>query len=865
MQASRIRRAYLEFFQQRGHAVIARANLVPHEDPTTLFTGSGMQPLIPYLLGEPHPAGPRLTDSQVCFRAEDIDEIGDTRHTTMFEMLGNWSLGDYFKAQQLPWVFEFLTSVAGLDPARMFVSVFAGSPRWDIPRDAESEALWGELFSGAGLDGRSVEVGTSRRAAREGTGGAHVVLYDESECWWSRSGGPDTMPPGEPGGSDSEIFYLFPQVEHDPAFGRVCHPYCDCGRYIEVGNSVFMEYRRTGTGFERLPHPNVDFGGGLERIAMASADVGDMFGVDLIAPVMAAIGARSAAGRGDTEADLRASRIIADHTRALVFLALDGVEPSNNTQGYAMRRIIRRAIRQGLHLGIESDLLPALADVVIDGYRDAYPELGAQADRVREVAEREETLFRKTLARGVRELPKLAGDVLDGDTVFTLFDTYGFPPELSVEEAAATRLPVEPSWRQRYQQRMREQRERSRTAAAGLFKGGLADSSQATTRLHTATHLLYKALRLVLGEHVVQRGSNITPQRLRFDFSHQGKLSAEERARVEEIVNANIARDWPMNVSQMSPDEAFAQGRWVPSATATVRWSPSTPPATRTVSGTARRSAAARTSCTPASWAGSGSPRKSRRAPASAASAPPWNERPPPVAVPECETGAERPTCEHRSWPTERGAMPGADSASLRAAGPTVPLNMESARVLAGQAAIIQDLQFVMDCCKRLLAELARPEAERDAVVPQALWSAALVAYARCFGKNKRSGLTTQDVHDLPLHGAVMQYHQWVIKERAKLTNHPANPFDLATVGAALAPPGDGNRRIEGIAILSTSHVLVDDIGVRQLGGLASELAKRTAGKAQTQQDTVLADARKLPLDTLYALPPLTTGPAVTD
>jgi len=560
MKASRIRRAYLEYFQQRGHAAIARANLVPRGDPTTLFTGSGMQPLIPYLLGEPHPAGQRLTDSQVCFRAEDIDEIGDTRHTTMFEMLGNWSLGDYFKTEQLPWVFELLTSVVGLDPARMFVTVFAGSPRWGIPRDSESEALWGGLFAGAGLDGRSAEAGTSSRAAVQGTGGAHVVLYDESECWWSRSGGPDTMPPGEPGGSDSEIFYLFPQVPHDPAFGAGCHPYCDCGRYIEIGNSVFMEYRRTETGFERLPYPNVDFGGGLERIAMASADVDDMFSVDLIAPVMAAIEARSAAGRRGTGADLRARRIITDHTRALVFLALDGVEPSNNTQGYAMRRIIRRAIRQGLHLGIESGLLPGLADVVIACYRDAYPELATEADRIRDVAGREEELFRKTLARGVRELPRLAGSVLDGDTVFTLFDTYGFPPELSVEEAAGTGLTVDPGWRQRYEQRMREQRERSRTAAAGLFKGGLADSSQATTRLHTATHLLYKALRLVLGEHVVQRGSNITPQRLRFDFSHQGKMTAAERSQVEEIVNANIARDWPMNVSEMSPEQAFEQG-----------------------------------------------------------------------------------------------------------------------------------------------------------------------------------------------------------------------------------------------------------------------------------------------------------------
>ncbi len=569
MDATQIRQAYLDFFVGRDHAHIARANLVPREDPTTLFTGSGMQPLIPYLLGATHPTGDRLVDSQVCFRAEDIDEVGDARHTTLFEMLGNWSLGSYFKESQLPWLFEFLTGVVGLDPSRLYASIFAGSPRWDVPRDDESEQRWKELFFGVGVDPVVTELGSAERASATGIGDARIVAYDESQCWWSRSGPPAAMPAGEPGGPDSEVFYLFPEVPHDTRFGAHCHPHCDCGRFVEIGNSVFMQYRRTASGFELLPQRNVDFGGGLERIAMAAAGTPDVFQIDLLAPLMSAIesmrptaGVRTSAGAGttDPESDRRARRIIADHTRAVVFLAFDGVEPSNNTQGYVMRRFARRAIRQGLHIGIDADLLPTLSDAVVAIYKDAYPELGARAHDIRGVLEREETLFRKTLARGVRELPRIAGNLLDGEAVFKLFDTYGFPPELSVEEARAGGIPVDPGWSAQFDLLMTEQRERSRTAAAGMFKGGLADQSEATTRLHTATHLLYKALRLVLGDHVVQRGSNITAERLRFDFSHPQKMTAEETAKVEAIVNEAIRRDWPMQVSEMAPEQAFSEG-----------------------------------------------------------------------------------------------------------------------------------------------------------------------------------------------------------------------------------------------------------------------------------------------------------------
>jgi alanyl-tRNA synthetase len=552
-----LRNAYLDYFVARGHSVIPRASLVPREDPTTLFTGSGMQPLIPYLLGERNPAGDRLVDSQPCFRAEDIDEVGDTRHTTFFEMLGNWGLGSYFKAEQLPWLFGFLTETLGLDPGRLFVTVFSGSPKWDIPRDDESAGIWTELFAGVGIAAPTRDLETSEMAASIGIGDARIAFYDESNCWWSRAGAPEAMPVGEPGGPDSEVFFLFDQVPHDTAFGAHCHPHCDCGRYIEIGNSVFMQYRRTESGFQELEQRNVDFGGGLERMAMAMLDSPDVFRIDLLWPVVEHLQRLSGYSYDDRNVPLR---IIADHTRALVFLAADGVVPSNTAQGYVMRRFARRALRQGHALGIEDELLGPAVGPVVTAYGDAYPELSQRQHDIVDVLSHEEILFRRTLSRGVREFAKIVGTQLTGDAVFMLFDTYGFPPELSIEEAVSTATPVDPAWRQRYDDLMREQRERSKTAAQGLFKGGLADHSEATTELHTATHLLYKALREVLGDHVVQRGSNVTAERLRFDFSHPAKMTQEERDKVERIVNEAIDHDWPMSFRELSTEEAFLEG-----------------------------------------------------------------------------------------------------------------------------------------------------------------------------------------------------------------------------------------------------------------------------------------------------------------
>jgi alanyl-tRNA synthetase len=558
MTANEIRSAYLKFMAARGHAIIPRANLLPQDDPTTLFTGSGMQPLLPYLLGAQHPQGTRLVDSQTCFRAEDIDEVGDNRHTTLFEMLGNWSLGDYFKDDQLPWFWEFLTTVVKLDPKRLYVTVFAGDPDNQIPQDDESVEIWKTLFKSVGIEAGVALVGSEQDGYHRGMqGGERIFYYDAKKNWWSRAGEPQNMPAGEPGGPDSEVFYDF-GTKHDPKWGKHCHPNCDCGRFLEIGNSVFMQYvKNQAGGFDQLPKPNVDFGGGLERIAAAANHDPDIFKIGLLWPVVEKLEALSHSRYAEHP---HAMRIIADHLRAATWLATDGVVPSNNTQGYVMRRFIRRAIRQALSLDLREDFLELIVPVITEIYRADFPELAAREESIIQVLVREEKQFRRTLERGVREFAKLVAGELTGDKVFTLFDTYGFPPELSLEEATDNHIKVDPHWRRDFDRLLAGQKERSRSATAGQFKGGLADHSEITTKYHTATHLGYKALRMVLGDHVIQRGSNITPERLRFDFSHPEKMTPEQIKRVEDIVNENIARDWPMGFREIPTEQAFKEG-----------------------------------------------------------------------------------------------------------------------------------------------------------------------------------------------------------------------------------------------------------------------------------------------------------------
>jgi alanyl-tRNA synthetase len=393
MTAQEIRRSYIDFFVERGHQVIPRALLVPQNDPTTLFTGSGMQPLIPYLLGEEHPAGVRLSDSQTCLRSQDIEEVGDNRHTTFFEMLGNWSLGDYFKQDQLSWFFGFLTETVGLDPHKIFVTCFSGYQDLNIPKDTESAAVWSTLFASKNVDAMQIDIGSEEHGYQVGEQGGRIFFYDDKN-WWCRGGKAATMPAGEPGGPDSEIFYLFDFIEHDPKWGAYCHPNCDCGRYMEIGNSVFMEYLKTDTGFDKLPKQNVDFGGGLERIAAAALNSPDVFKISILQPIIAKLEVISGKSY---ESHTESMRVIADHLRAATFLAVDGIVPSNKEQGYVMRRLVRRAIRYAFDLGIEQNFLPELVPVIADLYSEDYPEIVAKRQEVTEVLIKEEKAFRQTL------------------------------------------------------------------------------------------------------------------------------------------------------------------------------------------------------------------------------------------------------------------------------------------------------------------------------------------------------------------------------------------------------------------------------------------------------------------------------------
>lgn len=540
MTAQEIRKAYLEFFAERGHQVIPRAQLVPYNDPTTLFTGSGMQPLIPYLLGEPHPAGRRLVDSQTCLRAQDIEEVGDNRHTTFFEMLGNWSLGDYFKKEQLPWFFEFLTNAVGLNPAKLYVTCFIGDEKHKIPKDTESASIWKELFEKSKLDAKEVEIGSEADGAKKGMQGGRIFYYDASKNWWCRAGKIDDMPEGEPGGPDSEVFYEFDFVQHDAKYGENCHPNCDCGRFMEIGNSVFMEYVKTAGGFKKLPKQNVDFGGGLERIAAAQLDNPDVFHISLIKPVIEKLEQLSSK---NYESHTESMRVIADHLRAASFLAVDGVKPSNKEQGYVMRRLVRRAIRHAFELGIEQNFLEQVVPVIADLYHADFPEVAEKRDEVIEILVKEEKVFRQTLRKGLREFNKLTDNKLSGEVIFKLYDTYGFPVELSKEEAFKQGIDLADNADKEFEQLMAEQRQRSQTASKGTFKGGLGGQTMQHKKYHTATHLMYQALRDVLGDHVIQRGSNITEERLRFDFSHPQKVTPEEIKKVEDIVNEQIDKD----------------------------------------------------------------------------------------------------------------------------------------------------------------------------------------------------------------------------------------------------------------------------------------------------------------------------------
>ena len=535
MNTNEIRKKYLEFFKKRGHSVISSASLLPENDSTTLFTGSGMQPLLPYLLGEKHPEGTRIADSQKCFRAEDIEEVGDNRHTTFFEMLGNWSLGDYWKEDQLKWFFDFLTQEIGISKDRLWVTCFEGDDALNLSKDTESVKIWQEL----------------------GIPKERIYFYGAEKNWWSRAGVPSHMPTGEPGGPDSEMFYEFTSVEHDDAFGKECHPNCDCGRFMEIGNSVFMQYiKQESSSFKELEQKNVDFGGGLERIVAAANDNPDIFEIDIFAPIIKEL--EKCSDKLYTDIKLQKSfRIIADHIRGAVFMVGDGVLPSNTESGYVLRRLLRRCVRHMDVIGVGENILHTLVAKIAQAYADEYPTLLKKQEIIIQEIQKEEQKFKETLSKGLREFEKrLQKGSITGEDVFTLYTSYGFPQELTRElvEERGAEIVGDSS------ELFREHREISKKGAEQKFKGGLADHDEMSVKYHTATHLLQSALREVLGDQVYQKGSNITGERLRFDFSHDTKMTDEEKQKVEDIVNQKIREGLEVSYEDLALEEAEKLG-----------------------------------------------------------------------------------------------------------------------------------------------------------------------------------------------------------------------------------------------------------------------------------------------------------------
>lgn len=533
MKADELRHKFIEFFVSKDHTQISGASLIPENDPTVLFTTAGMHPLVPYILGQPHPAGTRLVDYQKCIRTGDIDVVGDPHHLTFFEMLGNWSLGDYFKEEAIRYSYEFLVDWLQIDPNNLSVTVFAGDD--EVPRDEESAAVW-----------RSLGIPDER-----------IYFLPREDNWWG--------PAGEVGpcGPDTEMFIDTGRQ----ACGPGCRPGCACGKYFEIWNDVFMGYLKTAEGtYVEMDRKCVDTGMGIERTIAVLQGKKSVYETEVFTPIIDQISKLSGVVYGEIETQDISIRIVADHMRTSVFILGDqhGIKPSNVGQGYILRRLIRRAVRHARKLGITGKFLSALATVVIDMYSEAYPELVENQEFIMRELGLEEEKFSTTLQKGEHEFEKMLPNLLKGKNklingriAFKLYDTYGFPIELTEELAAEHGLTVD---MEGFNAAFLKHQELSRAGAEQQFKGGLADKSELTTALHTATHLLHQALRTVLGEHVGQKGSNITPERLRFDFTHDRPMTAEEKKQVEDLVNDVIARDLPVTSETMTIEEAKEQG-----------------------------------------------------------------------------------------------------------------------------------------------------------------------------------------------------------------------------------------------------------------------------------------------------------------
>jgi alanyl-tRNA synthetase len=545
MTPNELRQAYLDFFANKKHAILPSAPLSKEGDPTSLFVGSGMEPLLPYFLGQPHPKGTRVVNSQKCFRTQDIEEVGDNRHTTFFEMIGNWSFGDYFKKEQLEWIFEFFTKTCNLDPQKLYVTAYEGNKELGIPRDEETAQIWKNLFA-------------QKSIADE------RVFYYGNENWWSRVGEPANMPVGEPGGPDSEVFYDFgPELkdhENSSFADQSCHVNCDCGRYLEIGNNVFMTYVKTKQGFEELENKNIDFGGGLERTLAAMNNDPDEFKTEFFTPIINYLEKNSSQKYSSDSKTTEAFRIIADHIKAAVMLAADGVYPSNKEQGYFSRRLIRRAIRYGQMINLKEGFVSDLVPVIAEMYLDSYPNATEQVEKIQKIFEIEENKFKQALNKGLQVFKKEALTSLAGPLAFKLFESYGFPLEMSIEEAKQRGIGIEADIEDKFDQLKRTHAQESRAASIGSFRGGLQDQSDATTKYHTTTHLLQSALRKVLGKHVEQKGSNITGERLRFDFFHPQAVSPEELQQIEAQINTWIEADLSVTAQVMDKQAALDAG-----------------------------------------------------------------------------------------------------------------------------------------------------------------------------------------------------------------------------------------------------------------------------------------------------------------
>lgn len=539
MKAREIIDRYISFFEKKGHKRIPNAPLVPENDPTTLFTSSGMQPLIPYLLGEPHPEGTRLVDVQNSFRAVDIEEVGDDRHTTFFRMLGNWSLGDYFKAEQIPWMWELYTKEFGLDPKKLYVSVFGGSD--DIEKDQTAYDLWEKLLKEAGLNPDE-----------------RIFIYGVEKNWWSRSGTPDKMPAGEPGGPDTEIFYDFGEGlkmhEESPWKDEVCHPNCDCGRFWEIGNSVFMQYIKQKDGsFKPLPKQNVDFGGGLERIIGPTEDQPDMFLTSLFKPTIETLEKITEKTYPHNKKHMQ---IIADHLGGSMAMIAAGVRPSNKERGYILRRLLRRSFDHLWELKKQADIKPVLETIAqqyrqtdpyfIDGFEEIYLVIETERQGYERTLSNAKKLIEKDLVKGGLKLgDELMGTVeISAETAFKAMSSFGLSPT----QLKSLGYVFD---EQKFAEKMEEHKGLSRTASAGKFKGGLADQQENTIKGHTATHLLQQAIRDLLGTQIHQTGSNITTERLRFDFNYERKLTDEEIKKLDQTVNEKIREDLPVHFEML--------------------------------------------------------------------------------------------------------------------------------------------------------------------------------------------------------------------------------------------------------------------------------------------------------------------------